>query len=206
MIETLGWIGTAGYLANHAAFSLYRRYPKTAYFAANLVSAAFLIASSFAIGSWHPVVNNGFWLVTSAVALSGMKPLGVRLKVPAARWLALVAGLVAAWLIATDLPLALEALGWVSVFTYAMAYLAFAAGGIGRESYLGANLAAALLQMPVLYVDGNWPVLALQAAWAGLSLAALMNRVEDAGTKPWLAELPPEVAEETDDDDSGRRP
>lgn len=204
-MDFLGWAGAAGYLLNHAGFSLRSDYPRKLYFAVNLVSASLLVVSSFAISSWHPVANNGFWAVVSAIALTGGRLPGLPLKLPAKHWLAVCGALAAAALLLTDQAVAIEALGWVSVLAYAGAYLAYAARAVGRRRYLAINVAAAILQMPVLIGDENWPVLALQAAWAALSLAGLFSHAEEATMRPWPAAKAPLKNDDAADGAGGRR-
>lgn len=191
MIELLGWVGTAGYLLNHTGFSLKRRYPLKLYFGLNFVSAILLVISSLAISSWHPVINNGFWAITSLIALSGLKPLRVGGGLRNIPWLLMLLVIAIGALFAAGFGRSFETLGWVSVITYAMAYIALTSGAIGRKQYLLVNIIAALLQIPILMIDQNLPVLGLQVAWAVLSLIGLIRRFGQADTEPWVADLPP---------------
>lgn len=175
-MDSLGWMGTFVYLANHVLFSWRLSYPRRAYYAFNLIAAVLLVFSSTALRSWHPVLNNSFWALVSLLALTGHPLIGLRFTPPAKAGLALLVVLAAgvASLMSVAPLAALEVMGWTSVLTYALAYLSFTARSISRAVYLAANLCAALLQIPVLIHAQNWQVFALQVAWAFISALALM--------------------------------
>lgn len=172
----IGWIATAVYLANHACLSIERGYPRRLYYLLNFFAAGGLVISSLVIASWQPVAVNVFWAVVSLLALAGMSlktGSGVSQK-----WLlwplyALVAA--ALLLLAFDWMTAIITLGWAGTFLFCAAYLFFSGGIVRRRRFLLLNLIAACLLMPVLYLHQNWPVLALEAAWAVISLAGWLR-------------------------------
>lgn len=168
----LGWIGSLLYLANHAALSLVRPYPEKIYLGINLLAAMAVGIASLALASWQSVGVNAFWAVVSLQALSGQARTLAFLKEKPVRMI--VGGCVLAGCLATffSIQLGLEILGWSSVIGFGSAYFMFANNTISRGLYFLYNGCAAVLILPVLWTDGNWPVLALECCWAALSFGS----------------------------------
>lgn len=173
--ETLGWLGTAVYLINHALLSTRRVRRGHVYFAGNAVAAAVIAISSFVLPSWQAVVVNGFWVVASIAGLMGVSLAGKRR--PSARGLWLLCGAIAAIglvLSVHDQYLAAATIGWAATILFCGVYLLFAVGDLEQRSFLLCNAAAAFGLVPILLLDGNWPVVALEVAWGTLSLGGLL--------------------------------
>lgn len=173
--ELLGWFGTAVYLVNHALLSARRIRRGNVYFAGNAIAAAVIAVSSFALPSWQAVVVNGFWVVASVAGLLGASiAASVR---PSARGLWLLCGAIAAiglLLSVYDQYLAAATIGWSATLLFCGVYLLFAVGDLAQRSFLLCNAAAAFGLLPILTLDNNWPVVALEVAWGTLSLAGLL--------------------------------
>lgn len=176
MFATLGWIATAIYLGNHAWLSSHSAYRGRLYFALNFVGASGIVVSSWAIASWQAVGTNLFWALTSALALAGRGlPGGAFLN---ERWLmtpifAFGAGGIV--LLLFDFYNGMAVLGWMGTALFCAGYALFTAERIRRRRFLVYNIFAAYGMSPILYLDSNWPVLALEIAWGSISLAGWLD-------------------------------
>ena len=175
--ELLGWFGTLLYLANYAYLAFYRRWRRPVYFSANGVAALSLVVSSAAIASWQAVGINFFWAAISVWLLIGGSFRFVRVG-PGV----LTVGVGLCWV--TALPalfwqwqwqLAVAIIGWSSTFAFSAAYLLFAARRLTIGPYHLWNAYAAFVLLPQLYLDANWPVLAMEVCWFVISLSARFN-------------------------------
>ena len=168
----LGWAGSLLYLANHAALSLVRPYPEKIYLGANLVAALSVAIASVVLASWQSVGVNAFWAIVSLQAMTGPARTPDFLKERQVRLV--MAGVVLAACLAAvqSFQLGLEILGWSSVIGFGSAYFLFANNKISRAMYFLYNGWAAVLILPILWIDGNWPVLALECCWAALSFGS----------------------------------
>lgn len=173
----LGYLGTVIYLGNHTYVSLSSRYSDRLYFSGNLIAAFCVAGSSLALWSWQAVVTNLFWALVSIQRLRGGNFHSGWVKAAALRPLFGIAtvALVLALLLRPEAAIAV--MGWISVASFVIAYVLFAADQLPKQAYLWLNAAAALLIIPQLWVDKNMPVLVLEVAWAILSVyGALMRR------------------------------
>lgn len=171
----LGWAGTLIYLVNHGAYSLRSSYHRRLYLGANAVAALLVTISSVMIESWQSGAINAFWTVVSIQGLAGAH---FRLRLFPPAWFdALLAGVLAISLAALALSTRLSAdlLGWSSMLAFCGAYLMLANRVIGEVRYFAYNAIAAFIILPVLWLDNNWPIFALEACWTVLSLAALVR-------------------------------
>lgn len=177
----LGWAGSLLYLANHAALSALRAYPERVYLLGNLVAAVLVGAASLALHSWQSVGVNLFW---AAVSLQGLAGREVHARMLSERWFRRLTGLMVSGGVmaaAVSLRLSADLLGWASVAGFCGVYFLFANHEVGRPAYFLYNVLAALLILPVLWLDRNWPVFALEACWAVLSFGAFLKHRGPAG-------------------------
>ncbi len=167
--DALGYAGTILYLANHAYVSLHPSYRENWYFSANLIAALAVVASSLALMSMQAVATNAFWAIISILRLFGKTPT-LAISVPTLGWQTLLATgvcLIIGWWL--DAAIAIAVAAWCSVLLFATAYFLFASGQLAKRHYLIANFVAAIVIMPQLWVDANYPVLLLEFAWAVIS-------------------------------------
>ena len=178
----LGWAGSLLYLGNHAAFSALKRFPERVYLWGNLFAAIMVGAGSLALHSWQSVGLNAFWAIVSLQALAGRE---IHVGMLSERWLRLALGLIVlggALSAILSVRLMADIFGWASVFGFCGIYFLFANREIGRPVYFAYNTLAALLILPVLWLDMNWPVFTLECCWAALSLAAFLKHRTAADT------------------------
>ncbi len=175
----VGYAGTLLYLASHAYVSLWQDFNQRYYFAGNLVAATALVVSSTVLFSWQAVCTNLFWALVSLQRLRDV-PLPVRaLLNPYFRVaLQVVAGAllgVLAISIFVKPLIAIGLLAWSSVLIFSLAYLLFAAGELDKRRYLWLNFLAALIIMPQMWLDSNYPVLLLEGCWAIVSFYGALS-------------------------------
>lgn len=174
-LEYLGWFGTSLYLGNYAYLAFVSRYSRPMYFTANAVAAISLVISSFAIASWQAVGINLFWAAISLWLLLGR---GFRFVTADPRLLVFVT--FGFWVIAlaaviVALPQSVSVLGWSSMFAFSASYLLFAADRLNVGMFHLWNAYAAVVLMPQLSLDSNWPVLLLEICWFLISVFAYIN-------------------------------
>ncbi len=171
IFSTLGWVGTALYLGNHAYLSFHRSHDPNLYFALNFFAALALVISSSAISSWQAVATNFFWAVVSLIAIANI-PLSRRVSF-SEFWittLIVVSGIAGIAYALLDYATGMTILGWSAGALFCAAYLLFTTGTIKRARFLLYNIMASACLMPILYLHGNWPVFALEIAWVTVSL------------------------------------
>ncbi|MEM6639828.1 MAG: hypothetical protein AAF610_07985 [Pseudomonadota bacterium] len=179
-LSVIGWVGTCLYLINHGLLSFGRIERGRTYYAVNGTAAALVTVSSVSLGSSQAVVVNGFWVVVSVLGL-------LQISLPLLRgtqdrhlfWLC-AAIAVGALAIAIQNPtLAIRVLGWSGTILFCGGYLLFAAGRMENGPFLMANAVAAFILLPVLVLDTNWPVVALESVWGILSTAGWLKLRHD---------------------------
>lgn len=176
----LGWTGTVLYLGAYVYVTWGRRPRVWSYYGTNLLAALLVCVSSVTFGTWQTVAINGFWALVSLMALFGRNVVRDQLRLPVLSRLltavltvlCLVAGVV--WLL-EGFRVAAALLGWGSTTAFCIGYLLFAAQGIQRRTFLAYNLYAALVLLPQLFLDGNWPVVGLETVWGLISLGGLVT-------------------------------
>jgi len=170
----VGYTGTLLYLVSHAYVSLKPAFNPRYYFSGNLVAATALVVSSSALFSWQAVCTNLFWALVSLQRLRGAPmPASVMLKAHFQRFSrVLVIALLILLVISVWVQplLAISLLAWSSVAIFSVVYLLFAAGELDKKHYMWLNFAAAIIIMPQLWLDLNFPVLLLESCWAIVSL------------------------------------
>ncbi|WP_425410383.1 CBU_0592 family membrane protein [Hyphococcus sp.] len=180
MLTIVGWVSTAIYLGNHGYLSTHRNYRPNIYYALNFIGASGIVVSSAAIASWQAVVVNVFWAGLSLLALSGTAlPESMRLS---ERWILTPLAILGAGGLAygfADFPAGMAALGWAATGLFSGGYLLFAAGAVRRRRFLLYNIFAAYGLVPILYLDANWPVLALELAWGTISIAGWVAAIRN---------------------------
>lgn len=183
-LEVLGWFGTTLYLLNYAYLAFYPKWKRVIYFAANGIAAISLVVSSAALASWQAVGINGFWAAISIWLLLGLGFDWVPLTRRSLEFGVLGLLLVAAGSVYWDWRLSVSWVGWSSTFAFSLAYLLFAAQKLQVRRYHFWNAYAAFVLLPQLWLDTNWPVFAMEVAWFGISVAALIKtyRLEQSET------------------------
>ncbi|WP_031551323.1 CBU_0592 family membrane protein [Parvularcula oceani] len=171
MLDLIGWAGTLLYLVNHGLLSRAGGAADRRYYVLNLIAAAALTFTSAIEASWQAVGTNAFWTVLSLYGILGLDD-GPALPLRPKWLLPPLAALGAAGIAAAPFAplLGAEALGWAGTLTFSLSYLLFSAGRIVRRDFLGLNALAALALIPILAIDGNWPVFGLEVAWFVLSV------------------------------------
>lgn len=179
MFEIIGWFGTLLYLVNHVYISVVVGYQKNIYYLGNLIAAASLVLSSFMVNSMQAVIINGFWTIVSLALL-------MRLPVhqfPFSRRafysvLVFFIGFILFNFIAKS-HLDLMLMGWLSAYIFCFGYLLFSGEKLKHTNYLILNFVAAVVLIPQLWLDQNLPVLALESAWAMISLYGVIKKLND---------------------------
>lgn len=176
MILVLGWFAVGLYLADHAYLSLRQTIRWPVYYSVNLVAALAFVVSSAALLSWQSVFINAFWAIVSILAL-----VGVTLRVPATagRVSVVVVGamaVIALPVMIIDLHAGFEIAGWAGSALYCIAYFLLAQALIKRPRFLVLNAAAAILLIPIYWVQGNWPAVGMSVSWATVSVVGLARR------------------------------
>ena len=168
---TLGWLGTILYLLAHVWLSAFKNRANYNYYLANLVAALLVAISSLMLSSWQPVVINLFWALVSFAAMRAYQlprlPFS-NLQLYSALGILFISGAVLLVLFASAQGMAVWA--WSSTIAYCLGYWRFSAGRLSQQSYYLVNTYAALMLLPQLYNDANWPVLVLQVVWAAVSI------------------------------------
>ena len=173
--DSVGYLGTLVYLANHAYISLSARHSDRVYFAANMIAALALVVTSAALHSWQSMVTNLFWAGVSLRRLCGGSiylPSGLQAWTRPIAAICLVLALAG---LAIGFEVLLASLAWISVVLFAGVYLLFAADRLQKRQYLWLNVLAALLILPQLWLDTNYPVFLLESIWAILSFVGAVR-------------------------------
>lgn len=179
LLEILGWSGTLTYLVNHTYLSLFSKWKKHIYYSGNLVAALALMISSAAITSWQAVFINGFWALVSLLLLIGLDLKKSPIN-PAFFYLSLAALLI--WLLIRSIhegEINVFILGWTSTLSFCAGYLLFSAGRMSVEAYLFWNTYAALMLLPQLWLDQNWPNFYLEVVWSVISAYGFIRRQQE---------------------------
>lgn len=175
----VGYGGTLLYLVSHAYVSLQQDFNQRYYYAGNLVAATALVVSSTVLFSWQAVCTNLFWALVSLQRLRDLPlPANAVLNSYFRRASRVVAGAllgVLAISVFVKPLLAIGLLAWLSVLIFSLAYLLFAAGELDKRRYLWLNFLAALIIMPQMWLDSNYPVLLLEGCWAIVSLYGALS-------------------------------
>jgi hypothetical protein len=176
MISLLGWFGTILYLMNHAYLSFHPRWQKGVYYWGNFIAATSLVISSWLLSSWQAVAINGFWALISVLILMNVNLRA--LPITSRRWLLLASAvLIIALVIWWREPERLWSLcSWFAAMIFASAYLVFSAEKLAPRHYQIANVIAAILCMPQLWLDTNYAVFFLEVIWSMISAWAAIKR------------------------------
>ena len=179
MISILGWFGTCLYLINHAYLSLYSKWKRRVYYIGNLLAATALVISSSLLMSWQAVAINGFWAVISLMILCGVNLRA--LPVNSRRWIfmASIVVLIAVVIWWREPDKLWSLVSWGAALIFATAYLVFSAEKLAPRHYQLANVVAALMCMPQLWLDNNYAVFFLEVAWSIISAWAAYRRYQE---------------------------
>lgn len=176
MISLLGWIGTLTYLINHTYISVNKNWQRKIYYTGNCFAAILLVISSYYIGSYQAVFINGFWAIISIALLAGVpiKSIPVKTKY----YVVMLAMIILYIFIDSALSQKLNtvAMGWSSAFVFTIGYLLFCSEKLSQTHYLLGDAYAALVLLPQLWFDHNWPVFVLEISWATISLYGVYMR------------------------------
>lgn len=180
IMSFLGWVGTLASLGNHAMLSFGRIERGRPYYSINIGAALLVTVSSAVLPSWQGVAVNGFWVLASVAGYLGIT---VRLTDAAsARGLlavCLVLAAVAGARAFIDMDAALRWLGWSATVLLCGSYLLFAVERMSQRAFLSCSAVASFCLVPVLLVDQNWPVVALEFVWGVLSVIGLLRLGQD---------------------------
>ncbi|MBF7074066.1 hypothetical protein ISG33_11715 [Glaciecola sp. MH2013] len=175
-LSYIGWAGTFLYLVNHAYISMMSNWKRTLYFGGNFLAATLLVVQSVYLASWQAVVINGFWMLVSICLLAGMS--FDNIKIAAKHYYVVCVSLFVALISLSTLSLlstgswasTIQLFGWSSAFVFCSSYFLFSATRISSRAYLILNAYAAIALLPLLWEKQNWPVFALEVAWAAISI------------------------------------
>lgn len=180
----LGWVATASYLIGHIYMSLQPEFKARIYYSLNLIGAVGFIISSGVISSWQSVIINVFWALISVAALRGASKLPF---FPLSRWVLLgptfLAALISGIIMVANTVLGANILGWAGTLLYIIGYYLFASETVKKWQFLIYNTIAALILLPVYYLDGNWPAFGLSVVWSVISLFGLWAVRTEIGFK-----------------------
>lgn len=180
LLSIIGWIGTAVYLINHIYISVSPNWKRIVYFGGNLVAASLLVIQSAYLSSWQAVVINGFWMIISACLLAKIPFDSIKLTAPAYYKICTVfAILLLSYCLLSDLQVSIHVIGWSSAFVFCSSYFLFSANRLSSRAYLLLNACAAIALLPLLWINHNWPVFALEIAWASISIFGVIKSYED---------------------------
>ncbi|MBQ0797046.1 hypothetical protein [Zhongshania sp.] len=178
IVSLIGWFGTFLYLLNHAYISLNQIWKRRLYYGGNTIAASCLIISSYYSYSWQAVVINCFWALTSLALLCSLDLTKIKLDRRIFHLLVIAMLLVffAECVFKGQFNLAL--LGWMSAIAFSGSYLLFGAGKMPAKFYFCWNAFAAIVILPQLWLDQNWPVFALEICWAVISIFGVSRSAE----------------------------
>ena len=185
LLTYIGWAGTIIYLVNHAYISVVSNWKRLVYFGGNFCAAALLVVQSVYLQSWQAVVINGFWMIVSICLLAGMS--FDKIKIEAKHYyqccglLLLILMFVSAYSFwaSQQWSMSIQVFGWSSAFVFCSSYFLFSATRISSRAYLILNAYAALALLPLLWQKENWPVFALEVAWAGISIYGVAKSYQE---------------------------
>ena len=188
LVGFIGWIGTSLYLINHGYLSVIKDWRPTIYYSGNFIAAMALLINGTVLSSWQAVVINSFWAIISLLLLFSvdLKKLASSKVLFEASLATLFLGL----LIKSTYQFKLDTqwLAWSSSYIFCSVYLLFSSEKIGLKHYLLWNFLAAIILLPQLALDANWPNFWLEVVWASISIIGfirkwkapdLMNSLED---------------------------
>ncbi|MFQ3249368.1 MAG: hypothetical protein ACI9O6_001176 [Glaciecola sp.] len=176
----VGWFGTILYLANHAYISLVKQWRPKIYFLGNLIAATSLTVQSVYLSSWQAAAINGFWMLISALLLSGVKMDSV--KINAKSYFAFSGILLASVLssfVFIELTQFYDILAWSAAYFFCSSYFLFSAKRISSRAYLAVNVYAALVLLPQLWLEANYPVFSLEVTWALVSMIGIVKSYQE---------------------------
>lgn len=178
ILEYVGWLGTGLYLLNHAYISYAKNLKKWVYYLGNLIAASILTVTSLIEHSWQAVVINGFWALISLLLILSAPIQKIAFPMSAFHRLIFLfwpTTLVGFYL---DFQLGFMILGWSSAFAFCASYLLFNANIMKPIEYFIWNTYAAIVLLPQLWIDMNYPVFGLELAWAVISLYGVKKRYQ----------------------------
>ncbi|PTB85543.1 hypothetical protein C9928_06685 [Pseudidiomarina aestuarii] len=175
----IGFIGTSLYLFAYAYLTFYSGKNERIYVGINAIAAGILAYTSFQLGSGQAVLVNGFWLIASLKILwFGFST--SKLVIPFKYYLVALLGslLLSLFLIARVLSDAVVIIGWFSAVNFCFAYYLFLSRQVTARQYHILNMLSAGCIIPALWIEQNWPVVALELCWVVISVHGVLNHRE----------------------------
>lgn len=169
-VQAIGWLGTVLYLTSYLYLSIYKHASLLVYHACNFVAAACITVVSVVLHSWQAVVINVIWGLIS-VARVFEQPLGFLRFKPA--YLEAVLGLcsgVALFALPFLPAFSFNLMAWSATMAFCLGYLLFASEMVGKSRFFIYNAFAALVILPQLWVDVNYPTFAMEMIWFVISI------------------------------------
>jgi len=174
----LGWIGAAIYLVAYVLLTLDFLAAGSIYLMLNVLAASLVMVVSVDKASWAAFFINGAWSIVSLYSWAGGSLSLSQFMLPLTRWGIGTAFLPVIVLFCSGkISNALSILAWCSFLSYILPYVLFLGHKIGRNEFHFWNLLAATVIIPSLFVDQNWPVIAIQVFWMGVSSFGLLQKV-----------------------------
>ena len=184
-MQATGWLGTMLYLGAHLYLSGGGRAKWTVYYTVNFIAAFCISITSAVLHSWQAVIINVCWGLISA---AGMGRLSLKFLRFNPVFLEVALGL--CFVVSMgSLPFAarfsIALLAWSATLAFSFGYLLCASERITKRCFFLYNAYAALVILPQLWIDTNYPTLALEVLWFGISLFGWGNsRKAEVGKVP----------------------
>ncbi|WCE28385.1 CBU_0592 family membrane protein [Vibrio sp. SCSIO 43137] len=176
LMTVIGWIGMAQYLVAFVLLSLNIIEKNRLYYLLNASGCLFLVIYSVSINSYQIAVINLVWIVVSVLACYNRVP-DLRLfdgRVFAGVVIGLLLGDVIAYY-SNAHQLAIDILGWLSVWLYLAAYWLLLNQRMSLDYYRYVNVLAPIAILPILYMDQNWPNFTSNSIWLVVALAGIIK-------------------------------
>lgn len=175
-MTVIGWLGMAQYLSAFVLLSLNIIEKDRLYYLLNASGCLLLVIYSVSISSYQIAVINLVWLIVSLLACYNRVP---DLSLFDSRVFAgVVIGLLLGDVIAyysNAHQLAIDILGWLSVWLYLAAYWLLLNHRMSVNYYRYVNVLAPMAILPVLYMDQNWPNFTSNSIWLVVALAGIVK-------------------------------
>jgi hypothetical protein len=175
LVSVIGWLGTVTYLVAYMLLALGVLETGAVYLTMNIAAAGMVMLFSATRASWAALVINGAWCTISLYSQLKL-PLRIpQILVPIIRYGIVIALFGAISILSLGNPLyAFGVLAWCSFCSYIFPYLFFLNQKISLTEFHRWNLLAAVIIIPDLVIDHNWPVVVIEVFWSGVALAGLL--------------------------------
>jgi len=176
LMTVIGWLGMAQYLSAFLLLSLNIIGKNRLYYLLNASGCLLLVIYSVSISSYQIAVINLVWLIVSLLACYNRVPSPSLFD--SRMFAGVVIGLLLGDLIAyysNAHQLAIDILGWLSVWLYLAAYWLLLNHRMSINHYRYVNVLAPMAILPVLYMDHNWPNFTSNSIWLVVALAGIVK-------------------------------